>query len=174
MKVWLGGDIAAWVNDLQRALPPGTPEHSVDAFVDTWCEVLFRQERLVSLMPLLSISLERNVSEGNLTEFKLALRDATERIAGILTRVCPTVRGAYVTDFLNTNLGLVAGLVPMARRTELHDKVLSAPELRYFAVEFEPQFRRSLLLMVRGMAEARPRGARPARSSAPGYFTSTE
>ncbi|NBC30224.1 MAG: TetR family transcriptional regulator, partial [Spirochaetes bacterium] len=125
---------------------------STDAFVDRWCDVLLRQRRLIELLPLLSISLERNVSEQALLEFKQSLRRNTERIGVVVAAVFPPMLGEGFNDFLNTNLALVSGLVPMARRSDMHERVLQREELRHFKIDFARQFRRSLRLLVRGIA----------------------
>jgi AcrR family transcriptional regulator len=172
-------DLSAWIDQVeQEFLPGGAGEPArktgrasarktgrasaretgrevqlpVDTFVDRWCDVLFRQNRLIELLPLLSISLERNVSETTLLGFKQSLRRNTERIGAVVAAVFPDMQGERFTDFLNSNLALVSGLVPMARRSEIHERVLQREELRHFIVDFAPQFRRSLRLLVRGIA----------------------
>ncbi|MFW5786374.1 MAG: hypothetical protein ACOCYC_03945 [bacterium] len=119
-------------------------------FVDRWCRALLRQERLLSLLPLMSLSLERNVSEASLLAFKQSLRATTERIGAAVARSLPRLRGRAFTDFLNVNLALVAGLVPMSRRSELQERVLSRPELAHFKIDLEEQYRRALRAQVQG------------------------
>ena len=148
-----GGAARGLANGVAPGATAGEGALSTDAFVDRWCDVLLRQRRLLELLPLLSISLERNVSEETLLEFKQSLRRNTERIGTVTAAVFPRMRGERFNDFLNTNLALVAGLVPMARRSDMHERVLQREELRHFRLDFAWQYRRSLRLLVRGIAE---------------------
>ena len=146
-------DLTRWIDDLEQELQPAEYRDQAEAlaeFVERWCRTLFRQERLLSLLPLMSLSLERNVSEANLLSFKQSLRANTERIGVAVSRTLPRLRGEAFTDFLNVNLALVAGLGPMSRRSELQERVLSRPELEHFKVDFERQFRRALRAQLRG------------------------
>ena len=167
-------DVERWVADLRAELSerasanvpgvrspaagdkaPGArtpPPPALPAFVDLWSEVLLRQERLLRLTPLLSLSLERNSSEALYREFKEFSARIMEEAAEFLRPYLPALSREQIFDFFLVHQALVAGAQPMCRYSQMQERVLEAPELAPLRMKLGPFYRRTILAYLRGLA----------------------
>lgn len=130
----------------QTPAPPAIP-----AFVDLWTVVLLRQERLLRLTPLLSLSLERNSSEALYREFKEFSARVMEEAAKLLSPYLPGLDRDQMFDFFLVHQALVAGAQPMCRYSEMQQRVLSAPELAPLRLQLGAFYRRAILVYLQGL-----------------------
>lgn len=144
----LSRDIDAWLEHIHAARSTGG---DVDAFADWWVREFTAQPRLPQLLPLLSVSLEENSSEDTLRRFKLRLAEQSEHIGRIVTHHLSWYPADRLGEFSTVQLALVTGIMPMATRGEIHERVLQVPELRGFAVEFADTYKATLATWLRGI-----------------------
>jgi TetR/AcrR family transcriptional regulator len=156
-------DLETWVRDMESERSNGNaPEAGaeneasvqggeISAFARWWVHRFASQPRLPRLLPLMSFSLDDHAGEELLREFKLHLADISRRIAQIVSGWLPWYPADGLGDFSTLQLALVTGFMPMATRSEVHNRVLEDPRLRGFAFEFEPQYRSVLEQFLLGV-----------------------
>lgn len=144
----LSRDMDAWLAQIEEAPSTGG---DVDAFADWWVRAFTAQPRLPRLLPLLSVSLEENSSEDSLRRFKLRLAEQSEHIGRIAARHLPWYPADRLGEFPTVQLALVTGITSMATRGEVLERVLQAPELRGFALEFAETYTTTLATWLRGI-----------------------
>lgn len=168
-------DVERWVAELQGALAravgdrPGAGEGpgaagrtarvpkqtartlEIPAFVDLWTEVLMRQERLLRLTPLLSLSLEKNSSERLYREFKEFTLSVMSEAAEFLSPRLRELSAGQLGDFFLVHQAFLAGAQPMCRYSEIQRRVLETPELAALHLELAPFYRRAILAYLRGL-----------------------
>jgi TetR/AcrR family transcriptional regulator len=146
-------DLETWVREMEsertNAKHPAAGAENVasgqgggiSAFARWWVHIFASQPRLPRLLPLMSFSLDDHAGEELLREFKLHLAEISRRIAQIVSSRLPWYPADGLGDFSTLQLALVTGFMPMATRSEVHNRVLEDPRLRGFAFDFEPQYR---------------------------------
>lgn len=156
-------DLDAWLSEFTAELDAESAERDAGAslsaaerltsFVALWTQVLLRQQRLMRLTPLLSISLERNSSEEQYRAFKEFTADLMQRAAAIIRRRLPALSDSTLYRFFLVHQALVAGAAPMCRYNEMQRRVLESPSLAHLRVDFEGLYSSVMLAYLRG-AEA--------------------
>ncbi|AHC14084.1 TetR/AcrR family transcriptional regulator [Salinispira pacifica] len=150
-------DLESWVGEMESdsmsaaALKTGGEPGASSAFAGWWVKHFTAQPRLPRLLPLMSFSLDDNAGEELLREFKLHLADISLRIAEIVRSRLPWYPAEALADFPTMQLALVTGLMPMATRSEVHNRVLEDPRLRIFAIDFETRYRKVLEQFILGV-----------------------
>jgi len=144
----LSRDMDAWLAQIEEAPSTGG---DVETFADWWVREFTAQPRLPQLLPLLSVSLEENSSEDTLRRFKFRLAEQSEHIGHIVTRHLPWYPVDRLGEFSTIQLALVTGIMAMATRGEVHERVLQAPELSEFAVEFAATYVATLATWLCGV-----------------------
>lgn len=144
-------DIEAWLAEFSQDFA-GSPAMPVESFASKWTDVLLKQERLIKLSPLLSLSLEKNVSEDLYREFKTTLNSIVEGTIPILKRVLPHHSESHLMNFMLFHAALVAGLWPMCQYSDMQKSVLASPELSHFKMEFRKFYVKSISAYLGGIA----------------------
>lgn len=146
-------DVKRWVAELRAEMSGAAPEAPAKLgwFIDLWTEVLLRQERLLRLTPLLSLSLERNSSEALYREFKEFSAGVMSEAAESLSPHLPGLDRDQMLDFFLVHQALLAGAHPMCRYSEMQQRVLATPELDHLRLDFAEFYRQALLAYLRGL-----------------------
>ena len=150
-------DLESWVETLesecdQMTTAPKARRRSIEEFTGWWVTRFVAQPRLPRLLPLMSFSLDDNAGEELLRSFKLHLAEISERIAGIVKRRLRWYPDDQLADFPMLQLALVTGVMPMANRGDVHNKVLADPRLSRFAVDFEEYYQKTLEQFLYGLS----------------------
>jgi AcrR family transcriptional regulator len=144
----LQDDLELWVKSMEES--PGK-EISINDFAQWWSQTFAQRDRLPELLPLLSQSLEENIQEERLREFKLALADFTGRMGAVLRARLPWFPPQRIGEFALTQLALVSGFTPMTQRGGVHNKILEDPRLQGFAIDFVPSYAGALETWLEGV-----------------------
>lgn len=160
-------DLDRWVGELESdskfqpepASKPASKERSeshghrqeIAEFAAWWVRHFAAQPRLPRLLPLMAFSLDDNAGEELLKAFKLGLAEISRRISGIVLNRLPWYPPDQLADFPLLQLALVTGLMPMATRGEVHNRVLEDPRLRGFAIDFEHHYQKLLSQFLGGV-----------------------
>jgi len=146
-----------WTEDLKAALSgrtadaPGLEEIAQTFAVTTARRPLFGQ--LASILPSI---IERNVALETIRDFKEASLALMQESARFLHQCAPQVPRAAFEEFSHHAFTLMTGLWPVSHPSALVAEVLEAPELAPFRHDFERDFARGLLLLLRGLSQGVP------------------
>ena len=143
-------DIDTWIKQVKSMV---RAEMDLETFVKTWTQILCRQERLLELSPLLSVSLEQNTSEEIYRQTKLILFERMSEAIPVLQRVLPLLTVAQGFEFLLLHQSLVAGLWPMSQYTDMQRQVLAENELQLLEIDFASFYENAILMITRGMLQ---------------------
>lgn len=140
-------DLELWLADVEKNLGAAL---DIDGFAESWTVILLRQDRLLELHPHLALSLERNASEDIYRSTKIHFKGLIERGITILRKALPFTDDRAVISFLEIHLVIVAGLYPMAKYSEMQERVLSDPALSGMKLDFSTVYRRAIAAYLRG------------------------
>ena len=142
-------DMEIWMNEILSVFSQ-TISVPIESFVTSWTDILFRRKRLLRLLPLISLSLEKNVSENVYRDFKTSLNDMTCEVIPVIGNTLSECDQDQIGAFLLFNLALVAGAWPMSQYSFMQRSVLNDPELAWMKVDFKDFFRKSIAAYLRG------------------------
>lgn len=146
-------DVDEWVERVDRRFREPLPQ---EQFADAWTAVILENPRLLRLLPLLAISLEKNASEEVYARTKLALSGQLQTLAAAMGRALPRLTPPELRDLLQLSTSLAAGLRPMAQYTEMQLRVLKEHGLEQIRIDFSGFFKASLITYLKGLtAETR-------------------
>lgn len=146
LEEWFAA-VAGWLED--RTGPAGTEE-----FAGFVASSLSGRTSLVRLLAILHTTLERNVGQERVREFKKFLRDRMAGTASLLERRVPELGPGGGARFLLRLDALVIGLWHLADPAPPVRAVLGEPGMEPFVVDFDVE----LAAMVRALLAGQPRG----------------
>lgn len=141
-------DVVLWKESLIVNL---VGNESKEEFVDIWIKVLTEQDRLLELMPLLALSLEKNSSEEVYKRIKRKLYLEVVEIRDAVGKIFPKLDASSLFQFLIMQQALVAGLWPMCQYNDMQTNVLSDDDLKIFKLNFITQYKLTLSIYLKGL-----------------------
>ncbi|GAA5510099.1 TetR/AcrR family transcriptional regulator [Novipirellula caenicola] len=142
-----GHELQAWLGGLEQRvgrLRKPTSTRVAAALVDE----LKLHPRLCRLKVVLSLVLERNLSDEAITEFKESLLAPTDRFVTLIHQSLPQLSHTAAKDFLFQYHAVVAGLWPMAHPTEQLAAILQEAKYREFRIDFYALLQRTLVKLL--------------------------
>ena len=147
---FLKQDLVLWETDLTRAFEKGR-NYSIGEFAEIWADKQVKHERLLGLIAILHVFLEKNTSYGNLIAFKSRVTEELRSLFGLLSGLFPGMTPDKSLCFFHLQLASAIGLYQMSNLSEVQNKVLSLPEFQHFKVDFRPFFRESVEYILKGL-----------------------
>ncbi|WP_122813994.1 TetR/AcrR family transcriptional regulator [Pseudomonas viridiflava] len=111
--------------------------------------------RLTSIMPSI---LERNVSFERMVEFKRQLILVRQGTAQAFNSYAPMLPASAYEQVIRLALPLIIGLWPLSNPAEVAARVVEHPGLETLKYNFMADFESSLLMIMRGMGQAKASG----------------
>ena len=143
-------DIKLWKRDLLNNYNKNG-FYLVDEFAVIWVELLQKNKRLLELISILYLHLEKEVSYDSLLYFKksfikdyyLIIEHLIEKIKGFTAET--------VADFINLQAALGIGLFQMTDLSENQSKILENPEFSQYQIDFRERFIKSVKYILEGL-----------------------
>lgn len=142
-------DMRRWSEDIEREF---TAPLTIEGFAEKWTEILCRQERLLELSSLLSVTLERNTSEAAFRKTKIFLGELLLRLVGILRKVLPMLRDDQIVEFARTQQVFFSGAWPMSRLPARQKEILREMKMEYMILDFPIFYRDTILRLLKSLA----------------------
>jgi len=143
-----------WLSELEARLEDGGPPRDPDRAARLIVSTLIADEALLRLLVILGTILEHNVPEPRIREFKIWLRDRLAHAGAVLERRLPFLKSWGGVRLLLHLQALVSGLEPLARPAPAVARVLAAPDLEAFRLDFETELRLALSALMHGSSAA--------------------
>jgi AcrR family transcriptional regulator len=151
--------LARWLAELESRLEGAGAPRDPDGAAALVASTLLADEPLVRLLMILGAILEHNVPEPRIREFKSWLHASLLHAGGVLERRLGFLAGRGGVRLLLHLQALVSGLGQLARPAPVVARVLAAPELAAFRLDFETELRVALAALLRGFAAASASGS---------------
>jgi len=142
-------DFSEWADGFIETLRGLPPETTADHLVEIWVDSLYVEERMLDLIPLLALALERNVSEDALFQFKLNAHQMMGHIVEALATPLPMMTPEQGAVLFKRIHGLIAGLWPFANPNEVMQRVMERPELAQPPFDFRATLKDAIAVFVR-------------------------
>jgi AcrR family transcriptional regulator len=146
--------LGRWLEELESRLDRGEVPRDPDGAARLIASTLLANEELVCLLMILGAILEHNVPEPRIREFKIWLHGRLARAGAALERRLPFLRRWGGVKLLLHLQALVSGLGQLARPAPAVARVLAAPELEAFRLDFETELRDALAALMHGGSAA--------------------
>ncbi len=143
-----------WLTALESGLYGRGAPRSPDGAARLVASTLLADEALVRLLMILGAILEHNVPEPLIREFKLWLHGRLAKAGGVLERRLPFLQGWGGVRLLLHLQALVSGLGQLSRPAPGVARVLAAPELADFRLDFEAELGLALAALMHGAPAA--------------------
>ena len=149
---FLKHDFILWKRDLLQAFRKDK-DYSVEEFSAIWVEIQVKNERLLKLISILNIFLEKNVSIQRLKEFKRSMKYELGGFSELIGTLFPTLTNQKIGRFLKFQLALAIGLYQMAKLSPTQQKVLEDPEFKGLRVDFKVLFQDAVQYLLQGLLD---------------------
>lgn len=146
--------LEGWLLALEAGLDGRGAPRGPDGTARLVVSTLLADEALVRLLMILGAILEHNVPEPLLREFKRWLHGRLATTGAVLERRLPFLEGWGGVRLLLHLQALVSGLGQLARPAPAVARVLAAPELAAFRLDFEAELGLALAALMHGAAAA--------------------
>jgi len=142
-------DFSEWADGFIETLRDLPADTTAEQLAEIWVDSLYVEERMLDLIPLLALALERNASEDALFHFKLNAHQMMGHIVEALATPLPMMTPEQGAMLFKRVHGLIAGLWPFANPNEVMQKVLERPELAEPPFDFRCTLRDAIAVFVR-------------------------
>lgn len=145
-------DIIRWRKELTKTFRKKT-HYSVEEFVSVWVKFLIKHKRLLELISILFVHLEKNVSVQSYIDFKLETKDELGTIAELLCGVFPKLTPEKAAEFIYLQTSVAIGLYQMTNYSEVQLKAMENPELSDMKIEFNTYFEDAVKHLLQGLLD---------------------
>ena len=147
---FLKQDLALWKRELADALGKSR-SYSLEDFAKIWVQTQIDHGRLLDLISILHVFLEKNTTVENLVAFKTLVTKELESLSGLMIRLFPEMTPEKVLRFFHLQLAAAVGLHQMANLSEVQSEVLQKPEFKHFQVDFGLFFQDAVRYILKGL-----------------------
>lgn len=147
---FLKQDIIKWRKDLVRSFGK-KKKYSVKEFAKLWVKILIKHKRLLELMAIMFIYLERNVSVETFMDFKFGTKCEMESVSELLLRIFPKLSQESAGKFIYLQMGSAVGLSQMTDYNEVQLEALKHPDLCQLKADFKPLYTESVEYLMNGL-----------------------
>jgi AcrR family transcriptional regulator len=147
---FLKRDIVAWRKDFVKSCKK-RKIRSVGNFASVWVETFSMHKRLLDLLSIMPLFLEKNVSEQTLVEFKRTASDEMKVLSDIACLTFPEMNPHKAGQFLELQLALAIGLYQITNLSEMQKKVLEYPEFRHMKIDFNSYLQKAVECLLHGL-----------------------
>lgn len=143
-------DVKLWEKDLLNNLDKDG-YYSTDKFAEIWVDILQKNKRLIELISILYIHLEKEASYDSLLNFKESFSEVFQQMAEHLINKIEGLSFEKVIEFVNLQSALGIGLYQMTDLSDNQIKVLEKPEYSHYKIDFQDRFTKSVKYILEGL-----------------------
>ena len=125
---------------------------SIEEIARVFAHAVAQRPLLAQLSSILPSIIEHNVSLEHIRDFKRASLALIHEFARVFHERLPSIPPAAFEEFGHHAFILMIGLWPISHPSEVVAEALRAPEFAPFRHDFERDFARGLLLLLRGLS----------------------
>lgn len=141
-------DLTRWIHILSKTF---TAKLSIKDFIEKWTEILYQQERLLELSPLLAVILEKNASEDVYRKIKIDFTTQLSIAFPSIQKALPDLTNEMLYDFMFTHAALLAGGRPMSQYSEMQEKVIKELNIPEIKLNFEKFYKKTITIYLKGL-----------------------
>lgn len=145
-------DVKLWKKDLLNNFNKDG-YYSIDEFAGIWIEVIQNNKRLIELISILYIHLEKEASYDTLLNFKESYSEVSQKMVEHLVNKIKGLTYKKVIDFVSLQSALGIGLFQMTDLSDNQLKVLEKPEYSHYKIDFKDRFTKSVKYILEGLIE---------------------
>jgi len=145
-----------WVEEYSKQLKTLKQDIEIKTFAYTWLNSLLSQPKLLDLMPILFVSLERNSSFEQLLEFKRLAMNLLYSITLDISRIYPDIAGEKAFKFLTLSYAATANYWAATMQSEALKKIYQLDEFKALKPDFEKDLTTSIEIIIQGLKASKP------------------
>lgn len=139
--------VAEFIEQLQR-LEQDAP---IQSFAQAWLNSMLSQPKLLDLMPILFVSLERNSSFEQLLAFKRLAMNLLYRTTLDISRIYPDIAGEKAFKFLTLSYAATSNYWAATMQSEALKKIYALDEFKVLKPDFEKDLTSSIEIIIQGL-----------------------
>ncbi|MHC4745120.1 MAG: hypothetical protein ACYS8Z_24655, partial [Planctomycetota bacterium] len=120
-------------------------------FASIWVETFSRHKRLLDLLSIMPVFLEKNVSEKILVDFKRAAATEVGTLSELICGIFPAADAEKAGQFLELQIASTIGLYQMTNLSEMQKKVLEYPEFQHMKMDFDSYLQKAVGCLLQGI-----------------------
>ena len=141
----------SWVEDFDQQLQRLQQEVDAKVFADIWLNSLLAHEKLLDLMPILFVSLEKNSSFEQLLEFKRLSMNLLYRLTISITRIYPDIKDDKAFKLLTLSYAATASQWAASKQSEALEKIYQLDEFQALKPDFENDLITAIEIIIHGL-----------------------
>lgn len=140
---FLKHDLKLWEKDFLDNYEKEKPE-TIDDFVSFWVNSQIKHKRLLKLISILYIHLEKNITIDSLVSFKTQANESMVNVSNVLSKTFKNLTFEKINEFVHLQFASAIGLHQMTQLSDIQKVVLEYEEFKYFKVNFETSYEKSV------------------------------
>ncbi|NQZ27166.1 MAG: TetR/AcrR family transcriptional regulator [Colwellia sp.] len=141
----------SWVNEYSKQLQTLEQDVQVETFAYAWFNSMLSHPRLLDLMPILFVSLERNSSFEQLLKFKRLAMNLLYSTTLDISRIYPEIAGEKAFKFLTLSYAATANYWAATMQSDALKKIYQLDEFQALKPDFEKDLTTSIEIIIRGL-----------------------
>ena len=141
----------SWVNEYSKQLQTLEQDVQVETFAYVWFNSMLSHPRLLDLMPILFVSLERNSSFEQLLKFKRLAMNLLYSTTLDISRIYPEIAGEKAFKFLTLSYAATANYWAATMQSDALKKIYQLDEFQALKPDFEKDLTTSIEIIIRGL-----------------------
>jgi AcrR family transcriptional regulator len=125
--------------------------YSIDEFAETWVNLFNKNKRLIELISILYLHLEKEASYDSLLNFKKSFTGTLSEIFEHLNGKIAGFTSEKIMEFINLQAITGIGLYQMTDMSENQKNILELPEFAHFKVDFKQKYIQSIKYILEGL-----------------------
>ena len=140
-----------WTTDVEHRLASSAGSNDEISVASAFTESLVDNQRLASLLAMMSSVLEQNVTVEAVAEFKKSCLDYLLRLTNAVQVSMPGLTPEKSRQFVMMLYIFVAGIWPASHPADAAAEALKRPELQGMRIDFKTDFLDAAAVMLRGL-----------------------
>ncbi len=140
-----------WSENCIKYLQTLEQNTNVSNFAETWVNTLLSHQQFLDLTPILFLSLEKNSSYEQLTQFKKLSGNYLHNISVEICRVYPELDGKIAYSFLDLSYSAMSSFWAKSTQNETLEKIYKQDIFKELKPDFEKDLRSSIEIIIHGI-----------------------
>ena len=140
-------------HSVEVRLGQAASERAVESVVEIWVEEALKHPELMTLLPQLGTSLEKNSSLEQLVPFKKRAFERVAQLSVVHHRIYPRLSVTLWGEVLSSAFALMAGLWPLCNGGETVERAMQHPEVNLEPWDFETMLTFAFRALVLGASD---------------------
>lgn len=146
-------DFRSWKNDIKQQFNDDDIL-LIDDFAKKWINALNNNQRLIELISILYLHLEKEATYDSLLKLKSEFNKEFFETVQLISNKLPGLNEDKAIKFFNMQNALVVGLIQTCDLSENQVKILERKEFSHYKIDFDQTLKESIIFILNGIVNS--------------------